>query len=206
MHKKTMAVAVLALGVLAPVLSPANANILVNGDFETNTQNWHWNGVNPAYLKLNAGSTVLTGWTVELNSVDLIQGWTGSINGIGVDLAGSPGPGAISQSFAAVAGYTYTLNWDYGFNGGSDLIAQVGTTTGNFTAISNSVQHGVLQFVAQSTDTYVVRFATPSTNTTNGGPTLDNVVLTAVPEPESAAMLLAGLGVIGFLARRRRVS
>jgi hypothetical protein len=31
------------------------------------------------------------------------------------------------------------------------------------------------------------------------------VAVTAVPEPESYAMILAGLGLIGFAARRRQV-
>lgn len=39
-------------------------------------------------------------------------------------------------------------------------------------------------------------------------PTVDNLVLatavTAVPEPETYALLLAGLGIVGFIARRRR--
>ena len=36
-------------------------------------------------------------------------------------------------------------------------------------------------------------------------PTVDNLTLaTAVPEPGTYAMLLAGLGVVGFIARRRR--
>lgn len=36
-------------------------------------------------------------------------------------------------------------------------------------------------------------------------PTVDNLVLaTTVPEPESMALLLAGLGIVGFIARRRR--
>lgn len=33
---------------------------------------------------------------------------------------------------------------------------------------------------------------------------IDNLVVTAVPEPESYAMLLAGLGLMGAIARRRR--
>ena len=31
----------------------------------------------------------------------------------------------------------------------------------------------------------------------------DNIVVTAVPEPETYAMLLAGLGLLGFTARHR---
>jgi hypothetical protein len=40
--------------------------------------------------------------------------------------------------------------------------------------------------------------------TGNGYTYIDNVSVTAVPEPESYAMLLAGLGAIGFMSRRRR--
>jgi len=39
-------------------------------------------------------------------------------------------------------------------------------------------------------------------NSTHAGPTLD-ISVSAVPEPETYAMLLAGLGLIGFAARRR---
>ncbi|QHJ01541.1 PEP-CTERM sorting domain-containing protein [Xylophilus rhododendri] len=40
----------------------------------------------------------------------------------------------------------------------------------------------------------------------NAGSTLDvrNLVVAAVPEPESYAMLLAGLGCVGSIATRRR--
>ena len=34
---------------------------------------------------------------------------------------------------------------------------------------------------------------------------LDNVILAAVPEPETYAMMLAGLGLLGAVARRRKV-
>ncbi|HEX5343453.1 MAG TPA: PEP-CTERM sorting domain-containing protein, partial [Duganella sp.] len=38
----------------------------------------------------------------------------------------------------------------------------------------------------------------------NVGALLDNVVITSVPEPTTYAMLLAGLGLMGAAARRRR--
>lgn len=36
------------------------------------------------------------------------------------------------------------------------------------------------------------------------GGSLDNISVTAVPEPETYAMFLAGLGMMGFIANRRR--
>jgi len=42
--------------------------------------------------------------------------------------------------------------------------------------------------------------------TTTGQSVADNVTVTAVPEPETYAMLLAGLGLLGFMARRRKES
>ncbi|WP_292996568.1 FxDxF family PEP-CTERM protein [Nitrosomonas sp.] len=35
---------------------------------------------------------------------------------------------------------------------------------------------------------------------------LTSAILTPVPEPETYAMLLAGLGLLGFVVRRRKVS
>jgi len=37
-------------------------------------------------------------------------------------------------------------------------------------------------------------------------PEVDNVSVVAVPEPETYALMLAGLGALGLVARRRRVA
>ncbi len=38
---------------------------------------------------------------------------------------------------------------------------------------------------------------------TTGTQVIDNVLITAVPEPSTYAMLLAGLGLLGYSARRK---
>ena len=39
--------------------------------------------------------------------------------------------------------------------------------------------------------------------TGNNGPVVDNIILTAVPEPGAMALALAGLGVVGWARRRK---
>ena len=189
--------ALLTVGVLVPGLSSASSNMLINGDFEANSgdvaSGW--------YTTVNAGDPLIAGWTVGQVSVDLIKGWTGTIQGVSVDLAGTPGPGSLSQSFSAVAGYTYSLDWDFGNNDGTILQVSLGGTAQSFTP-SNPFQHGQLQWVAPVTGSSFVKFSS-GTDGSNSGPTIDNVVLTAVPEPQAAALMLAGLLVVGGVARAR---
>ncbi len=45
---------------------------------------------------------------------------------------------------------------------------------------------------------------TPYNDSLNGIFTISGVVLNPVPEPETYALMLAGLGVLGFMARRRK--
>lgn len=177
----------------------ANANLIVNGDFETIV------GALPAaggYRTINAGSTDITGWTVGEISVDIIKvpGY-GAINSFSIDLAGSPGPGSLSQSFNAILGTTYTLNWDLSENGGTALTVDfLGNTT---VYATGTVGPQSLSYVAQSTQSYELKFTSGSGN---GGPVLDNIVVEAmaVPEPGTAALVLASLGMVGWQSRRRR--
>ena len=58
-----------------------------------------------------------------------------------------------------------------------------------------------LLWTATSSGPFSVTFAAAGPG--YSGPTVDNVVLTAVPEPSSLALALAGLSVMGFAAKRR---
>ncbi|SHM26995.1 choice-of-anchor C domain-containing protein [Duganella sacchari] len=183
--------------------SAAATNIIVNGDFESYT-GYVPNG---GYTLIAAGSNAISGWTVGGVSVDLIKNSYGSVSGTSVDMLGTPGPGVLSQAFNYAANTTYTLSFDVSrnpngsytavqvdVNGIQNLYVGTGTPTNHsFTfTTGNSAGSQLLTFSSVGGDGY-------------SGAVLDNVSLTAaVPEPETYAMLVAGLGLLGFVARRRK--
>ena len=193
----------------AAVGGTANAVIVFSDDFEST--------VPPVFLP--AGSFLAAsgsgtpignfgnGWTLT-GGIDLIREaflgahTFGAINNVSVDLSGSPGPGKLEHAFDFVAGLTYTLNFDYFRNApGTNLTVQfAGFTFGLPAASISGVEHETLSWTPTSSGTGTFSFAGDSGFF---GPTIDNIVLTAVPEPGPTALLLSGLCVVGFLARRR---
>lgn len=71
--------------------------------------------------------------------------------------------------------------------------------TGSFNNINGTASIGFLDNPA-TTGTYYLFVA----GSTVGGTYNGNISISAVPEPETYAMLLSGLGLMGFAARRKR--
>lgn len=185
---------------LASALShAAPVNLLVNGDFEANIGNVASGG----YTKVSAGSSLITGWTVGLNSVDLIRNAYGSIDSVSIDLAGSPGPGSLSQTFSVLEGMTYELEFDYFRNGSGTALTLIfgGLDPIILSAPSAIVRDQTYRWTALSTGTASVAF---SSGGGNGGPTLDNVSVMAVPVPQTASLVLVAFAAMAAVSRRRR--
>lgn len=196
----------LAFAALAP-LANAATNLIVNGGFESSTFNGN-------FTTFSAGSTGLTGWTITTGSVDLInQYWAPSSGNYSLDLSGNQ-DGTISQSFATVIGQKYVVSFDMAGNPDDKAIdpekyLQVGLSqeplyTVNTTQTSrNNMGWITKSFVFQAVSAQsTLHFAGGQESAY--GVALDNISVTAVPEPETFAMLLAGLGVVGAVARRKR--
>ncbi|WP_294001023.1 PEP-CTERM sorting domain-containing protein [Sphaerotilus sp.] len=133
-----------------------------------------------------------------------------------VDVAGNQsmqfgGGDSAYTSFTADTGGQFNLSFDYN---GSGFWALYNQNTASYISNGPLVQisgQGTNNTSLSLTDntSYKLYFGSvgaglPGLNT---GMTLDNVAMTAVtpvPEPESYAMLVAGLGVLGFVSRRRQ--
>ena len=204
-------VAPLVLGIAA--LGTAQANLLQNGGFESP-------GAPPDYIELGTGSTYITNWVTFLSGVEYfrpaaIAGLGSAIEGVMVvDLANFTfSNGGIAQTFATTLGQQYTLNF---FAGNSTAASRTGTgtvdvqvgslTTSVATAVATS--DPIVWAPVSLTFTALAPSTTLSFSNTENSFThfafIDGVSVTAVPEPQTWALLLAGLGIVSTAARRRR--
>ena len=195
---------IIAALALAPLAQAAG---ILNGGFEDSS-------FSGTYQVIGTGSG-LNGWHVDSGSVDLINSyWTPASGSYSLDLNGNEA-GTISQSFATIAGHSYTVSFDMAGNtdGGGNKIITAGvngdhTFTFDISGKSRSDMGWAsksFNFVADSAVS-TLHFSGNAANSYYGA-ALDNIAVTAaVPEPETYGMLLAGLGLLGLIARRKKAA
>jgi hypothetical protein len=201
-----------ALLVLAAVPAWADSVPVTNASFEApTTLNLNYNG------PYNLGP--IQGWTTT-GTGGVWQPNTAIFTAIpdGQAIAYSNG-GGFSQDLtgiSAVSGDSYTLsvfvgNWLSGANTGNFTISlDAGSTTlCTFTGNSASIKAGTFM---DETCTSPVLSSAPSGDLSivlSGSPNaelfVDDVSVTATPEPGSLALLAVGLGFLFFVARRRKL-
>ena len=165
--------------------------------------------------------TFLGGWSVIGGSVDLIgePSFFDLLPGHGryVDLDGSTNTGGRLDKAISLAGHTkYNLSFDLAGSqrGDSNTVEVIfGTNEQSFTLSSaDPFKRYTLSFTTNDAADYQINFHNVDeivgVNTVHGdnmGALLDNVTVSVatVPEPETYLMMLTGLGIMGFSARRR---
>ena len=178
-------IAVSAL-VFAAFGASAQGNLVVNGDFQTGTfAGWTKSG--DTSLSDVIANTVTSNHTFVWRS-----GSTGSLS-------------YISQTIATQIGQTYSLSYDVFNTATTNSIFEAyfgGVKIAGFTnEVYNWTHYSFDNLVATGLASEIKFGARNDPSFTR----LDNVTLTAaVPEPETYAMMFAGLGLMGAIARRSK--
>lgn len=178
-----------------------SANLIVNGSFENPV-------ITSSFLPVPNGSGTIAGWTVTGISVDIVNqnylsGYPARDGNQFIDLAGTPGPGHIEQSFATTMGQSYNVYFSGSTNnlGNQMQVYLNGSLLYNITTPPQGtwVDYG-FSFQATS-NTSSIGFGTAITG--NQGPLVDRVIVEAiVPEPVTGLVL--SVGAAGLLFRRGR--
>lgn len=166
-----------------------------------------------ADFELSAVATDTSDTFSNLGWSNVQWGWLGGTSKI-VDVGGNQmaqvvGGDVIWSGFAASSAGNYQLTFDTVGDGYVVLFDDNthSTVAQAFVQNATTTQFSTT-FALTSTDNYRLYFGTtPLPPTFNGNLTIDNVAITQVaapvPEPESYAMMLGGLGALGLMSRRR---
>lgn len=205
MTSRTLLAAVLTAGSLGSV----HADTLLSETFAGATRG------------LYGGAITGTAFTVTSGTVDIIGLPSGSPFGCVrlpgancLDLVGNTGSGAIAStaSFELVAGSTYTVSFGgllQGFSPGSpettSFEVSLGSLTSTQTANANGAAYSIHFTPLTNQSGARLAFTTLTAPNSVHGVVLDSVVLSvsAVPEPQTWAMMFAGLAGLAGIARRR---
>ncbi len=189
MTLKSLSIAVLLASASATV--PAQATLLVNGNFDSNLANWQL-----GFITNGSGNTVTNGF------------FFGGAAPSAQFRSGSNNFRTLSQSVATVVGRRYALTYSM-IAQNSSFPSIVNITTGSLTTtLGQALPFGLTtftqEFVADS-ELSLISFAVRHGGINGQFLFLDDVsLINVIPEPESWAMIIAGFGLVGAAARRRR--
>lgn len=209
---------VLTILTLAGIAGAANANLVLNGGFETNTAGGDMSNMSNALWTATVANSTAYGPSGELDLYTTAtflplpceghwkaalhtKGGTTDVDAFTLDLSGALTPGqSYTLSFCAVS------NNDFGVGNGELDIGVSTSATGFGTWVYNT---GVIPIGVWTT--YTTTFVAPdasvflsvsSVGSNHGWNHVDDFQLDVVPEPASICAL--GLGALALLRRRRR--
>ncbi|MEN9868551.1 MAG: hypothetical protein RL748_4141 [Pseudomonadota bacterium] len=181
--------AIAACLALAAVSANAGTELVANGSFETGD---------------------LTGWDLTgFPGFSLVERDNSTSNTSYAWLAGAVGSyGFLSQNIQTVAGRTYTLSFDVynDITDGMQFTSQFnGAEVYSFSNEARNWDHIVISNLQATGNLTEIKFGFRNDPAFSR---LDNISVQAmpVPEPETYAMLIAGLGMLAWLGKRRKTA
>lgn len=183
-----MKIAAFASALLLCALPTMAASIVANGDFETgDLTSW-----------TQTGDTGFTGVNTASPHSGTYSAYFGSLN-----------PSFLTQDLTTVIGQTYQLTFYLQNNGAGTNSFSVSFNGVTLTSLSNqsAFAYTLESFgglVATSTTTTLQFSLMNSDSYWRLDDVAVNLVPSGVPEPGTFSLLLAGLGTLGWFARRRR--
>lgn len=201
----------LTVAAVAALAGPAMAgtNLIINGSFEESNLN-----PGSAWIPMNGGNTAIVGWTTIGAGIDYMGTILAASDGTrSIDLNNVSSGGGIEQSFATIAGWIYTVEFDLSANmygGPTPKVMEVSAAgqseqfefdyvAAGSTAADPAWERITWSFVGNGSSA-TLRFE--GINEGVYGADIDNVVVTGrVPTPGTAALI--GLGGLVALRRRR---
>ena len=192
-----------ASGILIAITTPANANLIVNGDFESSTQHAGVPNGWGVYDFVDRFPSAFTGSSV----VPPASGsWALDLGPSGRD---DENGGTISQTFSVSAPGTYAFSFDYTNELNHALfladfswfLTGAVTDSATLTGVGGGYQNFSKSYVVSSSGDVTVGFQDIISGQLYDA-VLDNVSFVSVPEPSSCVMFLIGMLGLGF--RRRR--
>lgn len=204
------------------LVSAANANLILNGDFESGNLTGGAPGGFGPFLTFGSGSAGIDAWSIGAGGVNLWTNYKGTGNHT-IDIIGNSitDGGSMSQIFSTMTGQKYTVNFDlsgakdpidsntnsavkemdvtiFGTDLSSELIVQhymddTSGWNGDFRPIS-------FTFVADGNQSAIDFFGK---NSGFNGYYIDNVDITAIPLPAAVWFFGTGLLSLAGFSRRR---
>lgn len=207
--------ALFAVAIAAAGSASASTNLVVNGSFEQNSISSSW-----------APVSAVNGWTSSASGNSAFEIQKGATQGGEGGFISKAADGvqylelntdrltSISQNVTTTSGSLYSLTFSYA--GRPDSNASFNSelnvfwnntllnTSGAIVGTNGTWQTYTFNNLSASAASTALKFSSvgPSQQASYGS-YLDKVSVTAVPEPGTYAMMLLGLGLIGFVARRK---
>jgi hypothetical protein len=178
----------------------ANAGVVFADSFDEYAYQLNWNPA-PNWTVPGSGTVDLIGETTTENQFNFFPGHGGY-----VDLDGSNSQSGTLQTALSFLASNYTLAFDLGGNARGDVDTTTVISLGSFrTSITLGSDDPLRQYkFTFATDGGNLSFADLASGDGNIGNILDNVVLAAIPETSTWAMMIVGFAGVGYVTYRRR--